>query len=613
MRSWPRHTGGDLLLGAMLGAGFFVAAFGVRLLDPHYIDWLLWGDPAANYLGWAFFRNDPWSFPLGQVQGYGAGFASSIVFTDSIPWLAMVFKLFRGVLTEPFQYFGMWLASSFTLQGAVGFVLARKLDADRIAAALIAGLLLISPPLLNRLTGHYALTAHWVLLVALGLCLFGGSVRRFHAWIALIALLVATQFYLAVMVMALWFADLVRAWLTREPADRRVLAAFFAATVAVTLGTMAVCGYFLVERAGTGAEMVGFYRLNAVSLVNSEGLWSRVLPKVPSGFGDYEGLAYLGLGWMGAILVAIARAGKTEPSPARAQTLLPLGVVLFLLTVFAISMWPAIGKQVIYAVPENIGVAVAGLAFGAFLVVRCSTPGAPWRLRIAQAASRQSGVSWVLALVGAFLFAIATAPLVAFVLTRVPPAGTVIETLRASGRMFWPAWYALALWASWVIVRTLAPRRQYLVLALALGLQAWDLSGAIVLLGRTTVSTGMNFATDADNPLRSPQWDELMQGRQRLLVLHPNPRPAGWEAFGKLAAEHRASINKAYYSRERAQAYAAANATLWSAIEAGRFDGGALYVAYPDDRPRLEAALAALPDAPPTLVVDKFLVVAPRP
>lgn len=613
MRTLPRSAGFDFLMGAALGAAFFVAAFGVRLLDPRYIDWLLWGDPAANYLGWAFFRNDPWSFPLAQVRSYGEGFASSIVFSDSIPWLGILFKLFRGILSEPFQYFGLWIAVSFTLQGAVGYVLARKLGADRIAAALIAGMLLISPPLLNRLTGHYALTAHWVLLVALGLCLFGRTVRRFYAWLALIALLVATQFYLAVMVMALWVADLARAWIVREPADRRVLVALFVATMAVTLGVMAACGYFLVDRAGTGADMVGFYRFNAVSLVNSEGLWSRVLPKIPAGFGDYEGFAYLGLGWIAATLFAILRARNAGAVAAHAQALVPLAIVLFLLAVFAISMWPAIGKRVIYAAPENIAIAVAGLAAGVFLIVRFSTPGSPWRLRVAQAATEHSGVFWIVALVAAFLFAIATAPLVAFVLTRVPAAGTLIETFRASGRMFWPVWYALALWTSWVILRTLAPRRQYLVLAIVLALQLWDLSAAIDLLGRTTVSTRMNFATDPDNPLRSPQWSDLMRGRHRLLVLHPNPKPAGWEAFGKLAVEHHASLNKAYFNRERVQAYVETNAALWKDIEAGRFDSDALYVAYPNDRARLEAALAALPAAPPTLVVDNFLVVAPRP
>lgn len=607
----PRTTAGDFLIGATLGAVFFVAAFGVRLLDPTYIDWLMWGDPAANYFGWAFFRHDPWGFPLAQVQSYGEGFASSIVFTDSIPWIAIVLKVFGGALSEPFQYFGAWLAVAFVMQGGIGFILARRLGADRIAACLIAGLLLLSPPMLNRLIGHYALTAHWVLLLALGLCLFGRSERRFLWWIPFIVLLVLTQFYLAVMAFALWAADLAKAWLDREFRHRRMALAYVALTLVAGLLTMWSAGFFLSERAGTGSEMVGFYRLNAVALINSEGFMSRVMPKIPTGFGDYEGFAYLGLGLIGAALAAIALAGRAKPSAERVASLLPLGVVLFLLSVFAISMWPAIGKQVIYAVPENIAVAVLGLASCVWLILRNSTPGSGARLRIAQAAARNSGVFWVLALAAAFLSAIATAPLVAFMLNRVPGIGTAIEALRASGRMFWPVYYALLLWIFWALLRTLAPRIQYLVLGAALALQAWDLSPVIGVFGKTTLSSTADFSTDRDNPLRSPAWHELMTGRERLLVLHPNPKPAGWEAFAKLAVEHRASINKAYFSRERAKAYELANAALWSDIEAGRFDPKALYVAYSDDQPRLKAALASLPSAPRAEVVDGFLVVAP--
>lgn len=613
MTRLPRTTAGDFLIGAALGAIFFVAAFGVRLLDPGYIDWLIWGDPAANYFGWAFFRHDPWAFPFAQVQSYGEGFASSIVFTDSIPWIAIVLKVFRSVLSEPFQYFGAWLGVAFAMQGGIGFILARKLGADRIAACLVAGLLLLSPPMLYRLIGHYALTAHWVVLLALGLCVFGRSERRFLWWILLIVLLILTQFYFAVMAFALWSADVAKAWLDREFRDRRMALAYVALTPVAGLAAMWSAGFFLAERAGTGSEMVGFYRLNALALMNSEGFMSRVLPKIPTGFGDYEGFAYLGLGMMGAAITAIALAGRAKPSADRVASLLPLGIMLFLLTVFAISMWPAIGKQVIYAVPENIAVAVLGLAACAWLILRNSTPGSGARSRIAQAAAKHSGVFCVLMLAAAFLSAIATAPLVAFMLNRVPGIGTAIEALRASGRMFWPAYYALLLWVFWVLLRTLAPRIQYLVLGAALALQAWDLSPVIGVFGKTTLSATADFSTDRDNPLRSPAWHELMAGRERLLVLHPDPKPAGWEAFAKLAVEHRASINKAYFSRERTKAYELANATLWSDIEAGRLDPKALYVAYKDDQPRLRAALASLTSAPPEQVVDSFLVVAPQP
>jgi hypothetical protein len=314
---------------------------------------------------------------------------------------------------------------------------------------------------------------------------------------------------------------------------------------------------------------------------------------------------------MGAALVAVARAGRAAPSTNRVQPFVPLGIVLFLLTMFAISLWPAIGKRVIYAAPENLGVALLGIAACVWLILRHSTPGSGWRARMAQALAKHSGLAWVLALTAAFLAAVLAAPLVAITLTRLHALGTVFEALRASGRMFWPVYYALLLWIFWVLLRTLKPRTQYLVLGAALALQVWDLSSMIGLLGKTTLSTTADFARDPDNPLRSPAWHERMAGRQRLLILHPNPRPAGWEGFAKLAVEHRAAINKAYFNRERAQAYAATNATLWTDIEAGRFDPTALYVAYKDDQPRLRAALASLPSPPRSEVIDGFLVVAP--
>jgi len=98
--------------------------------------------------------------------------------------------------------------------------------------------------MLNRLTGHYALTAHWVLLLALGLCLFGRSERRFLWWIPLLALLVVTQFYFAVMAFALWTADVTRAWLSREVRDSpRVCSPTSSWTLAAVLVTLWSAGF----------------------------------------------------------------------------------------------------------------------------------------------------------------------------------------------------------------------------------------------------------------------------------------------------------------------------------------------------------------------------------
>ena len=62
-------------------------------------------DTAIQHLGWHFFKNDVWRFPLGSNPNYGDEIGNSIVFTDSVPILALFFKLFKSILPENFQYF----------------------------------------------------------------------------------------------------------------------------------------------------------------------------------------------------------------------------------------------------------------------------------------------------------------------------------------------------------------------------------------------------------------------------------------------------------------------------------------------------------------------------
>ena len=71
--------------------------------------WLYGNNDASFYqLGWYFFQNDVWRFPLGSNTNFGYEIASSIVYTDSIPILAFIFKLFKSFIPENFQYFSFW-------------------------------------------------------------------------------------------------------------------------------------------------------------------------------------------------------------------------------------------------------------------------------------------------------------------------------------------------------------------------------------------------------------------------------------------------------------------------------------------------------------------------
>ena len=57
-----------------------------------YHDW------GQHYLGWAYYRDADWSFPLGKMDNFYYPVGTNVGFTDSIPLLAFVFKIFSFLL-----------------------------------------------------------------------------------------------------------------------------------------------------------------------------------------------------------------------------------------------------------------------------------------------------------------------------------------------------------------------------------------------------------------------------------------------------------------------------------------------------------------------------------
>lgn len=113
---WDKY--GLSIIAAVLGALCFIGIYGVDILNPTYDAWLLQGgDLTIHYIGWEFFRVSDWQFPIGLMDRICYPNSVSIIFTDSIPVLAVLFKLFSSFLPETFQYFGWWALLCFILQG----------------------------------------------------------------------------------------------------------------------------------------------------------------------------------------------------------------------------------------------------------------------------------------------------------------------------------------------------------------------------------------------------------------------------------------------------------------------------------------------------------------
>jgi len=99
-----------LLVCLLAGVAIFLLTYGFPILVPTNVNWLMtvrqdWG---THYLGWFFYRNEPWHFPLGGVSGYYYPLGTNVGFTDSIPLMAIFFKIFSPILPADFQYFGIW-------------------------------------------------------------------------------------------------------------------------------------------------------------------------------------------------------------------------------------------------------------------------------------------------------------------------------------------------------------------------------------------------------------------------------------------------------------------------------------------------------------------------
>ncbi len=361
----------------------FWVVLGGRLLQPSNIDWLMTGDDGGqHYLGWEFFRGAPlWQLPFGANPHYGDEISSSIVFTDSIPLMALLLKIISPLLPTPFQYHGIWLFVCFLLQGYFGYRLAAMVTPHAPLRFVGTALFLMAPIFLFRISvSHYASAAQWVVLAAI--CCYASTTFRARSWFALLLCASLVNVYLLVMACGIYVADLGRRLWCGERSLKPVVRDLTVAALAC-LATMWVAGYFMASKY-TAGQGFGFYRMDILAPINPGELWSAAIPALPSAEGDFEGFAYLGLGVLLSIPFVL-RGGQSLTARARqASFVVPIAVVGVGFALFALSCNIAIGGTEVasYPVPGTLW-ALAGtfrasgrFAWPLYYLVMCVTFGA---------------------------------------------------------------------------------------------------------------------------------------------------------------------------------------------------------------------------------------------
>lgn len=299
---WP-------MTGALLGALVFVALYGVRVLDPTCVDWILNNpspDPSQHYLGWAFFRNSTVRLPyVGANYSVIYPYRTSILFTDSIPLLALLGKLFSPILPVRFQYFGWWGLLCYALQGGLAQAILARLGGVRPgqtarawASVAGAGVLVLFPALTVRMFAHTALAANWLVLLAIWLwlrcdALLPTTRRACLAWAGMGVLCAGIHLYYLPMVGIVLVGYAVRRGLQKR------------GVAAVLLPVVCFCAAALAELVLLGAFASNFAGYSN-GYLNGADLANLVVPGLAA---SWEQNVYIGFGAVAALVLAMVSLG----------------------------------------------------------------------------------------------------------------------------------------------------------------------------------------------------------------------------------------------------------------------------------------------------------------
>ena len=259
--------------------------------------WLVNGDLAQYQLGWKFYREDIWRFPLGLNPNYGITNSSSIIYSDSIPLFAIFFKIFRSFLFEDFQYFSFWILICIYLQSLFSFKIIYYFTKNTSYSLISSLFFIFSTILIYRSGIHLSLTAHWLILgyFYVQISTVNNKDLKKHLIIYLSLLI---HFYFSLILFGIFFLEKIikfKKLRIKDLTSSLVLIIF-------SLTLMYVVGYFTIDIDDGLGFGYGIYNFNLNSFFNPLGEnhiggfnWSLFLPTLNIQNREMEGFSYLGI------------------------------------------------------------------------------------------------------------------------------------------------------------------------------------------------------------------------------------------------------------------------------------------------------------------------------
>jgi len=348
--------------------------YGLNTINPTNINWIMsvYHDWGQHYLGWAYYRNEPWCFPLGELKNFYYPVGTNVGFTDSAPLFAFIFKIFSGILPQQFQYLGMLL---FTCHLLVAYYSIKifKLYTTNIWFILLCVILLTTNPVLVFRGIHPALSTHFLILASIYNYLKRSTLMNANKinynQVLIFFIAVTINPYIAMMIAGFNIILPLKNYFFDKSITIKKLIYFPLLSFTLGLFFWIVFGMISIGNSAStnlaSSDNFRQYSFNLNSFFNSYGYFSKVIPDLGmTNLKQYEGFAYFGIGLLLLILLTtiyyLVTFRTTKIILLKLKKFYPLYFLCFGLFLFSLSCQISFGKKVLFEYPipnivEKIG------------------------------------------------------------------------------------------------------------------------------------------------------------------------------------------------------------------------------------------------------------------
>ena len=341
---------------------YFLSIFDVAFI----VEGNLWlsnrGDASQHLIGLRYFVRDEWRFPLFHVPTLGYPRGTNIIFTDSIPLVALIFKILAPLVPHDFNPFGLWICVCYLLLAHAFSSLLYHFGHRSLIAAVAGGLFAVMTPFFMErlLFQHPALCGHFLVVYALVLYFKVAdsqkTQRQFLLFTLLLVVALLIQIYLFAMVASIYVCAVLNA-VVQPKRSWRELRISILTTVAALAATILLAGHLSQSAQLPSAEGFGYYSMNLLGPVASYyGGGFLSYGRVDATGGQYEGFNYWGAG-----IILLLWGGAPDlfknVGALFSRRLCPVMLGFFALTVFALSNQVYLGQYRIlsYDFPAPLG------------------------------------------------------------------------------------------------------------------------------------------------------------------------------------------------------------------------------------------------------------------